>query len=361
MKRVVFILLCALLADVAYAQTDMRRVKRGVEAAVEKAMREHNAKQKKAKEEAERKEREKARRHEQQRRQHEANYNRQINNLNQVSAEDFLNTPRQQGSTNTAINGASKNQQVPVTAQRKTNTNINRPTGTNYGNSGRIGTPSYSGNDYTGDRYNFKRAGFNNTQPHEQVRVPANQYRQKYPSQRPVGNQKVISMRSTKASSKVSIHTSAQQGHVQSARQVQTLPRPQTSVQRKVAWVENGKVHLDTSRPIVIKSQPAFSADLSPVDTRKIDYATKVNNITVYTFPDEAYQLSDRDNKITSRNVKGLANDERTQAKQMQLMREDAMNGFSSIENRQKWEYIYGYVYVGEIKIPSRSATQKRR
>ena len=135
MKKVVLILLYVLFTNVIYAQTDMGRVNRGLEAAVDKAVKEHNAKQKKAKEEAERKEREKARRHEQQRRQHEANYNRQMENLNQVRAEDFLNNPQQQKANfGTKVKKFRGQKTTNVVATPKKN-NGNLANGNPFGNS----------------------------------------------------------------------------------------------------------------------------------------------------------------------------------------------------------------------------------
>lgn len=135
----------------------------------------------------------------------------------------------------------------------------------------------------------------------------------------------------------------------------------QKTVQKEVAWMENGKLVLDTSKgPIYSNLQQSYSSpDLARVDTRRIDYSTEIGNTTVYNLPEEAYNLSDRNNKITSANVRQRSNDTRTEAEQYKKMRQDAMSGFSSFDNRQKWENIYDYGYHRTITT-SRKVTKKR-
>ena len=178
-------LLSIALTNVLYAQNN-RVDERKLEAAIEKAIREAEAKQKKAAEEAREKERKKEQRHEQQRRQHEASFNRQMNNLNSVSAEDFLNrshqqnASQQQGNFSTQVNKFRDNQQSQNIVAAPNKENINRSRGANYENGSKIGTHGKIGENYTADRYEYKRAGFGNTQQRPQARVPANEYRSRY-------------------------------------------------------------------------------------------------------------------------------------------------------------------------------------
>lgn len=88
-------------------------------------------------------------------------------------------------------------------------------------------------------------------------------------------------------------------------------------------------------------------------------------NITVYNVPQEAYNLSDRDNKMTvSANVRKQMDVQRvsglTTNELARLAREDAASGFESINNPAKWENVYGRVNSGTITVPSRIAIQNR-
>lgn len=356
-------LLCMLLANAAYAQTDRKKLNKGIDAAVEKAVREHNANQKKTAEKARRKEREKQLRHEQQRKQHEANFNRQMNNLNSVSANDYMKGPQQKDGSNgfqATTYKAEGTPKAPVASKRKDMNN--RQTNGNGGNRlGNIGAQINSGGNYTGDRYNIKPAGFGNRQHQRtQVKKSTNEYRTLYtmrqPKGTPNGRPSVTTLQRQSTTPKVSVKPLAQQKgqNVQKTQAQQHSP-----TQNKVAWMENGKFVLDTSKPITIKTQSSSSADLKSVDTRRIDYATEIKNITVYNIPNEAYNLSDKDNKKITANIK-IANDERTEASQGQKMTQDVMSGFSSFENRKKWEDIYSYGYHKTITT-SRTVTKKRK
>lgn len=368
MKKVVFLsVLSILVTNAMYAQ-----LTKSQEGYLERKIAEAEAKHKKSVEAEKKKERETEQRHEQQRIQHEAQFNRQMNNLNSVTAEDFLNTPQQQ----TGVKGfqattykAEGNLKAPVSTPRK---NAKNHQTSNNGGRNNFGTPSYSGNNYSGDRYDFKHAGFGNTQQNrQQVRVPASQIRGKYKPRRTM-NQSVVNLQNTTQKPKVKVQGSQQQRNVvqspqqprsvQGAEKVHTSQKQQvtgTSVNNKIAWMENGKIVLDTSKPIYRYPQSSSSSDLKPVDTRRIDYATKIHNITVYNLPEEAYNLSDRNNKITSANVRQRSNDTRTEAEQYKKMRQDAMSGFSSFDNRQKWEDIYDFGYHRTVTT-SRTVTKKR-
>ena len=188
MKRIILIALMGFVfTNTMSAQTNTKKIERGVEAGVEKALRKYEAEQKKAAEEARGKEREKEQRHGQLRTQQANKLNNSLNNLNQVSAEDYIsNSPRQPSrSINTKGNQVGGTQKTTtVVATPKTANNI-RSRGTAFSNSGNIGTPSYSGNNYTGDRYKLKPAGFGNTQQpqyqqQQRARIPASQIRDKF-------------------------------------------------------------------------------------------------------------------------------------------------------------------------------------
>lgn len=362
-RNVLILLLCIFSANVMYAQTDTRRLNRGLEDAVEKAVREHEAKQKKAIEEARRKEREKAQRHEQQRRQHEAQFNRQMDNLNSVSAEDYMTGPKQQtgekGLQATTYR-AEENAKTPVATPRN-NPNSRQSSNiiSNSANRNNYGTPSYSGLNYSGDRYDLKRAGFENTRQQPKARKPASEYRSQYTSRQPKSNSNnktITTIQHQQTPTRVSVQPLKQQKKQQISN---GQAKQQPPIQQKVAWVENGKIVLDTSKPINMKPQSSSSTDLKKVDTRKIDYATKIHNTTVYNLPEEAYNLSDRDNKRVSTNVKQRANDDRTESEQYKRMKEDLANGFSSFGNRKKWENIYDYGYHKTVTT-SRTVTKKR-
>lgn len=251
-----------------------------------------------------------------------------MNNLNSVSADDYMTGPRQQTGTKGFQATTYKQGESPTTpvANKRKTTNPRQTSNNNGSNSIRsrnTGALINSGGNYTGDRYNIKQAGFGNTQQQAQVRKSANEYRNQYTMRQQKGkpNGKPI---------------------VTNLRQQQTAPK--ISVQT-----------VQASKPINIKPQSSSSSDLKPVDTRKIDYATEIHNITVYNIPDEAYHLSDRDNKIQST----YAGPGRTTLQQAQLMNKDRMNGFSSFNNRQKWEDIYSYEYYKTVKT-SRTVTKKR-
>ena len=359
MKRFVLLLvLCMFITNATYAQ-----LTKSQEGYLERQVNEALAKDKKAKEEKMRKELEMEQRHEQLRREQEENFNRQMNNLNQYNADDFLNMPQQQGIFRTTANGTSGSPNVPITAQPR---NGNIQTDANNRNYV-IGTPSYSGNNYTGDRYNLRPAGFDNRSQRQQVRVPAHQIRGQYKPAKTM-RQGVVNIRHQDASPRVTVQTPLQQPNMQNVGNVQTQQRPvrqQAPVQEKVAWVKNGKIVLDPSKPIYMKPQSPSSADLTPVGMSRIDYATEIRNITVYNVPQEAYNLSDRDNKTTvSANVRKQMNVQResglTTNELARLAREDAASGFESINNPAKWANIYGRVDSGTMTVPSRIAIQKR-
>ena len=385
MKRVVFILLCVLFADAVYAQSHeekMRRIHNGLEAAVDKAMREHEAKAKKEREAKERKEREERikteRRHEQQRRQHEANFNRQMENLNQVSAEDFLNSPQQhEGGFSTKVKKFRENQQTPTVVATPKKENVKRANGDPFANSGRIGSTSWSGNNYRGNLYDNKRAGFGNTQQRQQTRVPANQIRGQYKPNRKM-NQGVVNLLRTNTMPKAKVQRTLQQGNItqnsqqqksfQTTKKVQVQQKQQPPIREELVWVdhngnlrrENGNIQNGPSKsPVVLYIQQSSSSpDLAKVDTRRIDYATKANNITIYNMPNEAPYLSDRDNKRPAKSGKGTGT--KTDYELQQQMRKDMMSGMSSFDNRQKWERTYDYEPVGPVKTPARQVTKKR-
>lgn len=379
MRRFVFLsLLCIFFTNAMYAQTDIRRISKGVEDAAEKALREYEAKQKKAAEEAKRKEREKAQRHEQQRRQHEVQFNRQMNNLNSVSVEDYMTGPKQQaegkGFQPTTYK-AEGNQTAPVATPRK-NLNNRQMSNNNGSNRSRnTGALINSGGNYTGDRYNIKPAGYGiNQQNRQQTRVSANQIRGKYKPNRTM-NQGIVNISRANIRPKTSVLRPQQQNNIKNEGKAQTqktLAQPkneqntnnmqiqQKPVQKKV-WMENGKLVLDPSQGSIQSSlqESNSSPDLKNVDITKPKYATNVKKITAYDIPHEAYSLSDRNKKIISANVRPRTNNTRTEASQYQKMRQDAMDGFSSFDNRQKWEDIYGYEYYKTVKT-SRTVTKKR-
>lgn len=362
MKRFFLLSLLGIaLTNVTYAQLTSSQ-----ESYLERKILEAEAKQKKTAEEAKRKEREKEQRHEQQRKQHEANFNRQMNNLNSVSAEDFLNRSHQQNASqqqenfNTQVNRFRDNQQTQNIVATQNKENINRSKGANYENGSKIGTHGKIGENYTADRYEYKRAGFVNTQQRPQARVPVNEYRSRYSTRQPIGNTSgkpaITNLHRPNTSPRVSSPTSKSQKS-QNVGKVQTQQK--RSIQNKVAWKENGKLVIDSSKPVYTKTMSSSSSDLKPVDAKRIDYATEIKNITVYNVPQDAYSLSDNDNKITSANVKPRTNETRTEATQYQKMRQDALDGFSSFDNRQKWEDIYGYGYHKTVTT-SRTVVRKR-
>lgn len=370
MKRLIIIS----VMSIAFSNAMYAQLTKSQEGYLERKIAEAEAKQKKAAEEAREKEREKERkkeqRHEQQRREHEAQFNRQINNLNSVSAEDYMTGPKQQTGgkgfqATTSKQGGSPT--TPVANKRKT-TNLSQTRNNNGSNSNRsrnTGSLINSGGNYTGDRYAIKPAGFGNTQQQAQVRKSANEYRNQYttrqPKGKPNGNPVVTNLRRQQTAPKVSVQSyqASNQQNPQHVGNVQA--QQQKPVQKKVAWMENGKLVLDTSKgPIYSNLQQSYSSpDLARVDTRRIDYATEIHNITVYNLPEEAYHLSDRNNKITSANVRQRSNDTRTEAEQYKKMRQDALDGFSSFDNRQKWEDIYDYGYHKTVTT-SRTVTKKR-
>lgn len=388
MKRVIFILLCVMFADAVYAQ-----LSKSQEGYIEKKVAEAEAKAKKEKEAKELKEREERikteRRHEEQSRQHETTYNRQMENLNKVKAEDFLNNPQhQEGSFSSKVKKFREGQQTTNVVATPKKEGANQSGGNPFGNSGRIGSPSYSGLNYTGNRYDINRAGYENTKQQPQSRVPAYQIRGQYKPNRNM-RQGVVNLQRTNVMSKPKVQVPPQHNNIaqrpqqqrdaHSARSVQTQQKQQPPVQQqKTRFNENGKLIIDPSKGSisVTLQQNNSSTDLAKVDTRKIDYATKYNNITVYNVSDdssrplkatsspaiksEASYLSDGDNKRPSGSLKGLAHDERTQEQQAQLMREDMMNGFSSFDNRKKWEYIYDYGYVRTVKTSAHQVTKRR-
>ena len=396
MKRVVFIILCVLFADAVYAQSHeekMRRIRNGVEAAVAKA----EAKAKKEREAKERKEREERikteRRHEQQRRQHEANFNRQMENLNLVSAEDFLNSPQQhEGGFSTKVKKFMENQQTPTVVATPKKENTKRANGDPFANSGRIGSASWSGNNYRGNLYDNKRAGFGNTQQRQQARVPANQIRGQYKPNQNM-RQGVVNLQRTNAVPKAKMQrtqpqivgqASQRQRSIQTTKKVQAQQKKQPPIREELVWVdhngnlrrENGNIQNGPSKsPVVLYIQQSSSSpDLAKVDTKRIDYATKANNITIYNMPNEAPRppkaptspdikneapyLSDRDNKKLSKSINGT--DTKTAFELQQMHKKDMMSGMSSFDNRQKWQRTYDYEPIGSVKTPARQVTKKR-
>ncbi|MBR6121190.1 MAG: hypothetical protein IKQ05_02210 [Prevotella sp.] len=375
MRKTVILLLCIFFTNVINAQTtNMKRVYKGVDAAYEKALKNH---QKKLEAERERIQKEEMRK---KKNEYDAKtrISTDIQNLDNVDATQFMSEPLnktkgENSSTKTSNQATTYTPDNREEQKRKVVTNenknkVNRPENSPYGNSGKIGSPSYSGRNYTGNRYDNKRAGFENTQTH--VRVSANHIRGQYKSNRNM-RQGVVNLQRTNAVPKAKVQTrqqrnttqsSQQQKSVQTTKKAKDQQKQQSPVQReKVAWVEGGVKHLDTSKPIYITlQQNNSSSDLATVDSRRIDYATEIGNITVYNMPNEAPSMSDRDNKRPSGSVKGLAHDERTQAQQAQLYAKDVANGMSSFDNRKKWEYIYDYGYDRNVKTPARQATKKR-
>ena len=391
MKRVVFIIIYFMFVHVAYAQLTNSQVgylEKKVAEAEAKAKKEQEAKKRK-----ERKERIKTeRRHEQQRRQHEANYNRQMINLNQVSASDFINSPQlQEGSYNTKVKKFREDQQntnVPISKEDR----VNQLDGDPFGNSDKIGTPSYSGLNYTGNRYNNDCSGFDNIKP--QIKIPTTQIRGKYKPNRNM-RQGVTNLQRTNTVPKV--HGSSQKRNIaqrpqkqrdtQDIRNVQAQQKQQIPVREKLVWIDyNGNLQSEneiiknssSKKPVYLYiQQTSSSPDLAKVDTRRIDYATKVNNITIYNMPDEnsnlqkiptsseinneASYLSDKDNKIITKSPKVTVT--KTDYKLQQMAKKDMMNGMGSFDNRQKWERIYDYepVESGLVKIPARSVTKKNK
>ena len=374
MKRVVFILLCALLADGTYAQVNEGYLIRKIEEAEAKAKKEREAKERKEREERIKTER----RHEEQRRQHEANYNRQMNNLNQVSASDFINTPQQQeGGFSTKVKKFREGQQTTNVVATPKKKNTNRPNGDPFANSGRIGSASWSGNNYRGNLYDNKRAGFGNTQQRQQARVPASQIRGQYKSNQNM-RQGVVNLQRTNAVPKANVQSpqqqrniaqkSQQQRSIHTTKKVQAQQKQQPPVREELVWVdhngnlrrENGNIQNGPSKsPVVLYIQQSSSSpDLAKVDTRRIDYATKANNITIYNMPNEAPYLSDRDNKKPSKSINGT--DTKTAFELQQMHKKDMMSGMSTFDNRQKWERMYDYEPVGPVKTPARQVTKKR-
>ena len=390
MKRVVFILLCALLADGTYAQVNEGYLIRKIEEAEAKAKKEREAKERKEREERIKTER----RHEEQRRQHEANYNRQMNNLNQVSASDFINTPQQQKSGfSTKVKKFRENQQTPTVVATPQKKNGNRANDDPFANSGKIGSPSWSGNNYRGNLYDNKRAGFGNTQQRQQARVPASQIRGQYKPNQNM-RQGVVNLQRTNAVPKANVQSPQQQRNIaqnsqrqrsiQTTKKVQAQQKKQPPIREELVWVdhngnlrrENGNIQNGPSKsPVVLHIQQSSSSpDLAKVDTKRIDYATKANNITIYNMPNEAPRpkkaptskdkkneapyLSDRDNKKLSKSINGT--DTKTAFELQQMHKKDMMSGMSSFDNRQKWQRTYDYEPVGPVKTPARQVTKKR-
>jgi len=342
-------------------------------------------KQGKAAEGAGEKERKKEERHEQQRRQYEANFNKQMNNLNSVSAGDYINGPKRNGmeSSQATTYKAEVPHKAPVATQRK---NGNKLQTNNNSGRNNIGSPSYSGNNYTGDRYNFKRADFGRTlQSNQQTRISENQIRGQYKPSRTM-NQEVINTWQTHTPSRASMQRSPQQDNTQNvksaqvqkkrgiketkqtANQQRTAPdMPSSQIQQKeqlpvqkkaVFYGKNGNLNIDTSNGLHPNTgQDNSSPDLAMPDMAKPKNATNTMKIKAFALPkNEAQYLSDRDNKTPST----YTGPGRTEMQQYQMGNKDMMNGFASFDNPQEWDYIYGVYYAGKVNTSSRVVTQKR-
>lgn len=350
--------------------------------AVERAVLEAEAKQRRAAEEARRKEQKKEQRHEQQRRQHEAQYTRQMNNLNSVSAGDYMTGPRQQYGTqrfHATTHHAAGGQTPPVTTQRKNGSR--QVSGNNGSSSGRsnFGTYSYSGNNYTGDRYNIRPAGFDDTRQLQQVRKPAEQIRGQYKPGRTM-SQGVISTRQTNIPTRVSVHRSPRQNNNQNAgsvqaprtsksqqalrqqRTAQSVAGAQTPQKRQIPvgeQVGTGRiVNIDPSKGLVPNTgQDNSSPDLTPVEIPNSPGSRNRGKMQAFALPqNEAPYLSDRDIIINAKKI----GSGRTDLQQFHMHHKDLMNGMRSFENQEEWDYIYNVSPVGKVKNYSRMVRSNR-
>lgn len=305
-------------------------------------------------------------------RQYDNNFQRQMNSLNQTTAEDYMNPPL------TKVNEFGEIQQTPtvVATPRKVNNTYSKGP---FGNSGIIGTPSYSGNNYTGDRYNLKPAGFSNTQQQAYVRKYAEQIRGQYKPSRTM-NQGVINTRQTHTPSRASMQRSPQHENTPNvglAQAQRTQKKQQASNQQRIAQNivstqmpqkrevpvreqtgANRIVNIDSSNGLFPNTrQDKSSSDLRPVDILKPDGAKgRKAKYTAYNIPNEARHLSDTDNKTLST----YTGSGRTMTQQYSLMNKDRMNGFASFDNPREWNYIYGVYDAGKVKTSSRVVTQTR-
>lgn len=163
MKKIFIILVLFLgTASGVKAQTDLNRVRSGVEAAVYKALEEDAARKRKAAEKERRTQERKA----QQQRQHEERFRQQMTNLNQTTAQDFMsgpsqgnrqeavNTNAQQGFRATNYNDIENREIVkgPVATRKKASPNQEKTYTQKQWNNERDNF-AWSGNDYTQGRY----------------------------------------------------------------------------------------------------------------------------------------------------------------------------------------------------------------
>lgn len=334
-----------------------------------------------------------------------------LNSLNQTKAENYLNPPQHQKSMQNAteqpghnfnskgINNNGETRQIPSVVATPKMAKTNHSKGTAFGNSGNIGTPTYSGNNYTGDRYNLKPAGFSNIQ---QPRKTSEQIRGQYKPSRTM-NQGVINTQQTHTPSRASMQRSPQQDNTQNVESVQaqktrgTHKTQQASNQQRIAQKTRGtqkmqqasnqqrteqniastqmpqkkevpiREHVGANRIVNINPSqgphPNTGRDNSSPDFRPAEIPNPNGGMgtkakyTAYKIQNEAYNLSDRDNKTPSKYT-GLG---RTEMQQYQMGSKDMMNGFASFDNPRKWDYIYNVEFAGTVRIPSRTAKSIRK
>lgn len=362
MKRRLIISLLSLLSfTTSFSQ--IYKTKEYIEA-VKATDREYN--RQKAAEKAAEKDREQQERHEQQRIRHDAKFTQQMNKLNGISAGDYLNSPPiqetgQKSSIKSKSANSSVNKRTTVVAS-SSNENDNRKSNNPFANSGKIGTQSKSDNNYTGDRYSNKHSTLGTTRRQLQIRKTADEYRKQYPTAQP-RNKKIEKqgvMRVHTPSTKPRVDNKVLQQAKNSQKQI-TQPfvnkqaatyQQETSERKVVQTSKSGKLIINDPQKVVMIQQEYSSSDLAPVDTRRIDYATEIKNINVYSLPNEAQNLYDNNNNKLPNKVP-LAKDEITEETRTKMMKEDVANGFASFDNRRMWEYIYDYEYNRTIKIPS--------
>lgn len=377
--------------NVAYTQSKKERIEKGVTDAVNKAL----AKESKNKAEQTKQRTEQAKTNQQTRQlqnQYDRNFQKQMTSLNQTTAEDYMSPPLQGNNYKEEDNKFAEDQQMPTAVATPPKTISSRSQGP-FANSGIIGTPSYSGNNYTGDRYKLKPAGFGNTQQQQyqqqqRARIPASQIRDKFKKPERTMHQSVINTKQANIPTRASFQRPPQQDNLQNVAPVQaqriqgTQKTTQASYQQKTTpnsatsqmqqkrpvpvrearetkvWIDvNGK-HVDTSNGSIYPTtgRDNSSADLAPVEILNPN-GTKRAKINAYNIPNEARHLSDTDNKI----LPTYTGSGRTTMQQHQLMKKDLMNGMRSFDNPREWDYIYGVYNAGKVKLPSYTATSKNK
>lgn len=377
MKRLFLLLILSILSfNIVNAQFDKAKLEKKIEEAVAKDKAEKEAKA--AKEASDR-----ARR-EQFRTQQVTKFNNIMNNLNQKSAEDYINNPHGLN-INTNNNKNAEVQQAPTIVATPKTTKSNRSQGP-FANSGKIGTPSFSGDNYTGDRYNLKPAGFVGTQQQKQQpqyqkpRMSSNEMRSRFT--KPGRTMyPMINTRQANTLAKASMYSDSQQsnntqniGKAQTPQGVKTQKAPnrkksapstitaQVPQKKKEPVREQvgiNSIVIDNSKGLHPNTgQDNSSPDLAVPDIAKRKDATKAYKMQPSSHS-QAHYLSDRDNKRPSGVVK-LANGYRTLDEEAHMARKDAANGFGSFDNPREWDYIYNVEHIGNVKTSSRSVTSKR-